>query len=608
MPSTEGHHKSSKKQAKAKKSTHKKKHKKSSKSSKQDKQQKSLNSSSGIKQLQVYESLSSGELSPGEISEVSAVEESPSIDTPKDHLPEKKAKKKDKNKKHKEQHQAEESNKARGPVKEESKHKKKKSEVADHVFNSPKSPNNDVPREPKKAKPAKDKEKSYSKTRSYHSPPHDYGERRYDEPWRGGGSPHKGRSPGPTWDRSPSPDIYQKGNRKRKYQHHRPASPRRSPYRGRSPQRYVNMHGGRSPYHDYSPHSHRRSYSPYNYSPGRNRRSPSYENYYQGRRGGYRSPYYKRSPSPQRASPRYSPYRGGPEYRGRRRSISPQYGSSRHDHSRRSPSPYYSKGASRKRNDRNESSLQGKRKLSPVKKSKESNHEKLPHRDSKFQKDDSYADKNKSKNAEKVRHQGEATESKVQVVREELASSPVTPVQDEVDKGKPKTSAPPPPPKSPKPPSPPPPPADDIPPPPPPVPGQPPMPSEPPPPVSAAPLPLPPVLPETGSSPSESEGSTESMASRSPIKTTEGNDVTNETGSKKEQTHSDDTGKYANDKVPHPSSAEWGERCVDVFEIVKQTGEGTFGQVYKARDRATGMIIYHLSGFLKLTDFIQYKS
>ncbi|OQR70783.1 cyclin-dependent kinase 13-like [Tropilaelaps mercedesae] len=35
----------------------------------------------------------------------------------------------------------------------------------------------------------------------------------------------------------------------------------------------------------------------------------------------------------------------------------------------------------------------------------------------------------------------------------------------------------------------------------------------------------------------------------------------------------------------------WGERCVDVFNIVQQIGEGTYGQVYKAQDRNSGVMV-----------------
>ena len=35
------------------------------------------------------------------------------------------------------------------------------------------------------------------------------------------------------------------------------------------------------------------------------------------------------------------------------------------------------------------------------------------------------------------------------------------------------------------------------------------------------------------------------------------------------------------------AGCDWGERCVDVFELGAQIGEGTYGQVYKATYRDT---------------------
>jgi len=41
-------------------------------------------------------------------------------------------------------------------------------------------------------------------------------------------------------------------------------------------------------------------------------------------------------------------------------------------------------------------------------------------------------------------------------------------------------------------------------------------------------------------------------------------------------------------KMNEAAACDWGERCVDVFNIVSQIGEGMYGQVYKAKDRHTG--------------------
>nr|XP_023030288.1 cyclin-dependent kinase 12-like isoform X2 [Leptinotarsa decemlineata] len=39
------------------------------------------------------------------------------------------------------------------------------------------------------------------------------------------------------------------------------------------------------------------------------------------------------------------------------------------------------------------------------------------------------------------------------------------------------------------------------------------------------------------------------------------------------------------------SGKDWGERCVDMFEVIVQIGEGTYGQVYKAKDNQANVLV-----------------
>jgi cyclin-dependent kinase 12/13 len=47
---------------------------------------------------------------------------------------------------------------------------------------------------------------------------------------------------------------------------------------------------------------------------------------------------------------------------------------------------------------------------------------------------------------------------------------------------------------------------------------------------------------------------------------------------------------------------QWDDRNVDMYEILAKIGEGTYGEVFKARDKQTGLflIIKTISKILKL--------
>jgi len=48
--------------------------------------------------------------------------------------------------------------------------------------------------------------------------------------------------------------------------------------------------------------------------------------------------------------------------------------------------------------------------------------------------------------------------------------------------------------------------------------------------------------------------------------------------------------QMAQRKMNEVAGCDWGERCVEVFDIICQIGEGMYGQVYKARDKDTGRV------------------
>ncbi|CAH1963634.1 unnamed protein product [Acanthoscelides obtectus] len=49
--------------------------------------------------------------------------------------------------------------------------------------------------------------------------------------------------------------------------------------------------------------------------------------------------------------------------------------------------------------------------------------------------------------------------------------------------------------------------------------------------------------------------------------------------------------KRKGSRMVHTSGRDWGERCVDMFEVIAQIGEGTYGQVYKAKDVQANVLV-----------------
>ncbi|XP_031556773.1 cyclin-dependent kinase 12-like [Actinia tenebrosa] len=414
-------------------------------------------------------------------------------------------------------------------------------------------------------------------------------------------SPLHSRSPLRTWSRSP-------------YEH-KSRSPLHSPFRQRSP---MYRSPERSPI-----------VSPPRYSPYRNKRKHSF------------SPMNRASmPSPHRMS-RQRSRSPSPYWNARNRSISPQpYQKNRRSvspywtskHKSRSPSPYRTnRGRSPSRSSRPWNSPYNSTMRKPSKNSgqkssysSKDNYDKMERRTSEFR-TESKISRSKHNSSGKDFSDGKGKDyyhsssdrigkSNSKTIRESLPSStdrtpktkvePVKATGSVIKEQKPKTpdskvqesdrkrassiskSVPPPPPSSSS--TPPPLPADEPPP-------LPPDEEKPPPPPAPAlpPLPLPPELPGSPSdSPmvfSPSPGSTNNQLHPPlpPLKNLDGI-------SRRASMSSSLSGTPMStpDTTPKtPADPEWGERCVDMFQIIEQIGEGTYGQVYKAKDKITGELV-----------------
>ncbi|CAH2048833.1 unnamed protein product, partial [Iphiclides podalirius] len=111
-------------------------------------------------------------------------------------------------------------------------------------------------------------------------------------------------------------------------------------------------------------------------------------------------------------------------------------------------------------------------------------------------------------------------------------------------------------------------------------------------------LPMPPLVPETdGLSGDELDGSTPPPAPRrdsySHVFSARSKQRDPNSGSKLKRPR---ILKRRGSKVvpvatPTYHAKDWGEKCVDGFQVITQIGEGTYGQVYKARDKNTSQLV-----------------
>lgn len=404
-----------------------------------------------------------------------------------------------------------------------------------------------------------------------------------------GRSPFKARSPMKVWSRSPYS--------------HRSRSP--SPLRGKSPIRtyrslerspYQSPVGRFSPYGRSRPYGRRRSPSPY----GRHSPSPPLRNTGIRNRPNQRTRLRSRS-----VSPRATKYRKSPITRTKNRSRSPPtrspYRSGRG--APRSPDVHHSKSGNKNTSWQRTSSSRNESIRSTDAKSvnrdstersfsvKEKGKSKVDHVDGdkrNLAKDavNKQIKTNMEPNSKDSPANGPTKESGLSsaavksgsndvnkvTLTESTPALPLLPLNEPAPPPLPSEEPPPLPPDEEKPP---PPPAPTLP-----------------------PLPLPPELPgtpgesPTSYSPHSPEGkppeSPKSDQQFPPVKDTDGSGMPSISG----QSSQSGTPLSTPDTTPKtPAESEWGERCVDMFQIIDQVGEGTYGQVYKAKDKITGELV-----------------
>ncbi|XP_062561170.1 cyclin-dependent kinase 12 isoform X1 [Armigeres subalbatus] len=108
-------------------------------------------------------------------------------------------------------------------------------------------------------------------------------------------------------------------------------------------------------------------------------------------------------------------------------------------------------------------------------------------------------------------------------------------------------------------------------------------------------LPLPPMVPGSEDLSGDDDIGSPPSVSGTPTKKSGSKYSKSSSGSKKPKGRPRILNRRHSRNMLGPMSAsggkDWGERCVDVFDMIEQIGEGTYGQVYKAKDQETNELV-----------------